>query len=50
MLSVGLVLLYGGVVPEPAIGPLLGAAAVGVLVALLLMAWLVLRIKGDVAK
>lgn len=50
VLSVGLVLLYGGVVPEPAIGPLLGAAAVGVLVALLLMAWLVLRIKGDVAK
>lgn len=50
VLSVGLVLLYGGVVPEPATGPLLGAAAVGVLVALLLMAWLVLRIKGDVAK
>lgn len=42
VMSVGLVLLYGGMVPEPTIGPLLGLASVGVLIAVLLMAWLVL--------
>ncbi len=43
VMSVGLVLLYAGRVPEPTIGPLLGVASVGVLIAVLLMAWLVLR-------
>jgi hypothetical protein len=39
VISVGLVLLYGGVVPEPTIGPLLGLASLGMLVAAVLMAW-----------
>ncbi len=43
---VGLVLLYGGVVPESTLGPLLGLASVGVLVAVLLMAWMVVRSRG----
>ena len=46
VMSVGLVLLYGALVPEPTIGPLLGLASVGVLIAVLLMAWLVLRSRG----
>jgi hypothetical protein len=40
---VGLVLLYGGMAPESTIGPLLGLASVGVLIAVVLMGWLVLR-------
>jgi hypothetical protein len=43
---VGLVLLYGGTVPEATVGPLLGLASVGVLIAVLLMAWMVLRSRG----
>ncbi|WP_350015494.1 TonB-dependent receptor [Rhodanobacter sp. IGA1.0] len=42
-MAVGLVLLYGGKVPEAVIGPVLGLASLGVLIALLLMAWMVLR-------
>jgi hypothetical protein len=43
---VGLVLLYGGMVPEATLAPLLGLASVGVLIAVLLMAWMVLRSRG----
>jgi hypothetical protein len=43
---VGLVLLYGNVAPEATLAPLLGLASVGVLVAVLLMAWMVLRSRG----
>lgn len=39
----GLLLLYGGVVPDEKIGPLLGLASIGALVALLLMLFMVLR-------
>jgi len=46
LMSVGLVLLYAGMVPDPTIGPLLGLASVGVLIAVVLMAWLVLRSPG----
>jgi hypothetical protein len=46
LMSVGLVLLYAGLVPDPTIGPLLGLASVGVLIAVVLMAWLVLRSPG----
>lgn len=44
----GLLLLYGGVLPEPTLAPMLGVASVGVLVAALLMIWLV-RQSGRVA-
>ena len=37
----GLLLLYGGVLPEPTLAPLLGAGSLGVLLAALLMVWLV---------
>jgi hypothetical protein len=40
------VLLYGGAVAEATLGTLLGLASVGVLVAVLLMAWMVLRSRG----
>ncbi|KAA0069136.1 TonB-dependent receptor [Rhodanobacter sp. T12-5] len=46
LMSVGLVLLYAGLVPDPTIGPLLGLASVGVLIAVVLMAWLVMRSPG----
>ena len=36
-----LLLLYGGVLPEPTFTPLLGAGSLGVLLAALLMIWLV---------
>lgn len=41
--SVGLFLLYGGIVAEPTLGPFLGAASAGVLVGVLLMLYMVLR-------
>jgi len=41
--SVGLFLLYGGIVPEPILGPLLGIASAGVLLGMLLMLYLVMR-------
>jgi hypothetical protein len=46
VMTVGLVLLYAGLFPESTLGPLLGPASVGVLIAALLMAWLVLRSPG----
>jgi hypothetical protein len=46
VLTSGLVLLYAGLVPEPTLAPLLGLAAVGVLVAALLMVWLIMRSPG----
>ena len=39
----GLLLLYGGVLPESTLAPLLGAGSLGVLLAALLMIWLVLQ-------
>ena len=42
-LCVGLFLLYGGKTPESTIAPVLGAGSIGVLAALLLMLYLVLR-------
>ena len=41
MLS-GLLLLYGGVLPETTLGPVLGASSVGVLVGAVLMAYMIL--------
>lgn len=41
--SVGLFLIFGGLVPEPTLGPILAAASVGVLLAMLLMLYMVLR-------
>jgi hypothetical protein len=41
--SVGLFLLYGGIVPEPTLGPILGIASAGVLLGMLLMLYLVMR-------
>jgi hypothetical protein len=47
--SVGLFLLYGGIVAEPALAPFLGTASAGVLVGMLLMLYMVLRSgKGKV--
>ena len=46
VISVGLVLLYAGLYPESTLGPVLGLASVGVLIAAVLMAWLVLRSPG----
>jgi hypothetical protein len=46
VMSVGLVLLYAGLYPESTLGPVLGLASVGVLIAAVLMAWLVLRSPG----
>jgi hypothetical protein len=42
-ISVGLFLLYGAVVPEDKLEPVLASAAVGVLVAMLLMLYMVIR-------
>lgn len=47
VMVVSLVLLYGGLVPEATIGPLLGLASVGVLLAIVLMAWMILRLRAD---
>jgi|SRR5579862_8027387 hypothetical protein len=41
--SVGLFLIFGGLVPEPTLGPILAVASVGVLLAMLLMLYMVLR-------
>jgi hypothetical protein len=41
--SVGLLLLYGGVVPAATIGPYVGIAAAGVLAAMLLMMYMVIK-------
>jgi len=42
-LSVGLFLLYGSIVPEPALAPILGIASAGVLLGMLLMLYMVMR-------
>jgi hypothetical protein len=41
--SVGLFLIFGGLVSEPTLGPILAVASVGVLLAMLLMLYMVLR-------
>jgi hypothetical protein len=47
--SVGLFLLYGGIVSEPTLSPVLGIASTGVLLGTLLMLYMVLRTgKGKV--
>lgn len=43
LMSVGLFLLYGGFGPESTVGPVLGLAAAGVLIGMLLMLYMVLR-------
>lgn len=48
MMVIGLSLLYGGLVPEPVIGPVLGLASVALLLALLLM--LVMLVRSSTAK
>jgi hypothetical protein len=42
--SVGLFLLYGGIVPESTLGPLLGIASAGVLLGMILMLYMVMRV------
>jgi hypothetical protein len=42
-MTVGLVVLYAGMLPEASIGPVLGIASVGVLLAVVLMGWMILR-------
>ena len=42
--SVGLFLLYGGIVPESTLGPFLGIASAGVLLGMILMLYLVMRV------
>jgi len=37
LMSGGLVLMYGGVLPEPTLGPVLGVAAISVLAAMVIM-------------
>jgi len=45
VMTSGLVLLFGGVLPESTLGPVLGVASVGVLLAMVLMAWMILRLR-----
>ena len=47
--SVGLFLLYGSIVPEPTLAPVLGIASTGVLLGLLLMLYMVMRFGRDTA-
>jgi len=47
--SVGLFLLYGGIVPEPTLSPFLGIASVAVLLGMLLMLYMVVRSGRDKA-
>ena len=47
--SVGLFLLYGGIVPESTLGPILGVASAGVLLGMILMLYMVMRVgRGTV--
>lgn len=49
-LSLGLFLLYGNMVPESVLAPILGVAAVGVLLGVLLMLYMVIRFgSGEAA-
>lgn len=43
IVSLGLLLLYGGVVPESTIGPVLGVSAAGVLAGVVLMLYMVVK-------
>lgn len=43
VVSLGLLLIYGGVVPESTIGPVVGMAAAGVLAGVLLMLYMVVK-------
>ena len=45
----GLALLYGGVLPDSTLGPILGTASVGVLAGVLLMIYMVLRSPATAA-
>ena len=42
-ISLGLFLLYGNMVPEPTLGPILGAASAAVLLGMLLMLYMVVK-------
>ena len=42
-IAIGLFLVFGGFVPEPTAGPILGIAAFGVLIGVLLMLYMVVR-------
>jgi hypothetical protein len=49
-LSLGLFLLYGNMVPESVLAPILGVASVGVLLGMLLMLYMVIRFgSGEAA-
>lgn len=43
VMCTGLVLFYGGYVPEPKIGPILGMSSIGVLIGALLMFFMILK-------
>jgi membrane protein DedA with SNARE-associated domain len=45
--SVGLFLIFGNMVPEPTLGPILAIASAGVLLAMLLMLYMVVRFGRD---
>jgi hypothetical protein len=49
VVSIGLLLVYGGFAPEATVGPFLGAAASGVLLALLLMLVMVVKARPQAA-
>lgn len=42
----GLFLLFGGVVPEESIGPVLGISSIGVLAAAALMLWMIVKSRA----
>jgi hypothetical protein len=48
--SVRLFLLYGGILPEPMLSPILGIASAGVLLGTLLMLYMVVRSRRAVAE
>jgi hypothetical protein len=43
VVSLGLMLLYGGVLPDSTVGPIIGIAAAGVLAGVLLMLYMVVK-------
>jgi hypothetical protein len=47
LMMIGLYLLYGGLVPESRMEPILGVASVAVLLGVLLMLWLVMQQSRD---
>jgi hypothetical protein len=46
-LSFGLFLLYGNMLPESVVGPILGIASAGVLLGMLLMLYMVVRFGAE---